>query len=202
MYSPDIKPVTNEGLFYTYQGFTNDGKWYVSLFYPIATNLLPGTFMDTPAAKDLAAFAKDYDRYLTKTVRMLSSLGPLAFNPRLDALDRMVQSIVIREAAPGQAGGPADPGALAPSSAETKEWTAEAAEAVNVRAGAGTRFKTIAKLQKGEKAYLFERNDDATWARVRLEYGVIGWVSAQYLKTDAPIADLPAALPEVQQPEP
>ena len=201
-YSPDVKPVTNEDLFYTYQGFTNDGKWYVSLYYPITTNLLPRSFRDTPAAKNLAAFAKGYDRYLTNTVRMLSSLGPLAFNPRLDALDRMVQSIVIREGAPAQAGETADPGALAPSSGETQPWTANAAEPVNVRAGAGTQYKPIAKLQKGETVYLFERNDDGTWVRVRLEYGVIGWVKAQYLKTDAQIVELPVALPEVQQPGP
>src|SRR5581483_3832785 len=36
-YSQDISPVTNDRVFYTFQGITLDGKWYVSVFFPVTT---------------------------------------------------------------------------------------------------------------------------------------------------------------------
>ena len=37
----DANPVTNQGLRYVYQGFTNDGKYLVSFWYPVSTDALP-----------------------------------------------------------------------------------------------------------------------------------------------------------------
>ena len=42
----DANPVTNQGLRYVYQGFTNDGQYLVTFFYPVTTKQLPNTVAD------------------------------------------------------------------------------------------------------------------------------------------------------------
>ena len=37
----DANPVTNQGLRYVYQGFTNDGQYLVSFWYPVSTDAVP-----------------------------------------------------------------------------------------------------------------------------------------------------------------
>ena len=59
--------------------------------------------------------------------------------------------------------------------------------AVNVRAGAGTHFAKVAKLDKGTKVEILEytKVGNATWGRTYQ-----GWIHLHYVKLDAPLSNL------------
>lgn len=94
-YAQDDVPVTNAGLFYTFQGLTDDGQYWVAVYYPIAASVLPKTIDDSPESKDFEALSRHYDDYLNKTVEALAD-EKTVFTPDLATLDAMVESIEIR----------------------------------------------------------------------------------------------------------
>ncbi len=92
-YAQDVSPVTAERPFYTFQGLTNDGQYYVVVFSPITTALLPAEMnLDGPAYDE---FAKNYETYLTDLVAQLDGLLPAAYTPDLTLIDGLVKSIEI-----------------------------------------------------------------------------------------------------------
>jgi hypothetical protein len=82
-YSQDAIPITNDNIFYTYQGMTPDGKYRISMIYPIDAKGIPNS--DSPE----------------ETTAYLNSLAAADFTPSLDALDSMAQSIRVN--VPGRA---------------------------------------------------------------------------------------------------
>lgn len=92
-WAQDANPVTNQGLTYVYQGFTNDGRYLVSFFYPIATEALPA-IEDVPQA-EFDRLASDYDAYMAEKMELLNDLDSADFTPTLDALDALVASLEI-----------------------------------------------------------------------------------------------------------
>jgi len=97
-YAQDVHPITNQDVFYTFQGLTGDGQYYIMFFYPISTTALPATIEDTDAAKDYDAFARNYESYLTETVKALNAAAPADFRPSLDELDQWVKTIDVTAA--------------------------------------------------------------------------------------------------------
>jgi hypothetical protein len=93
-YDQDPAPITNDGLFYTFQGLSSDGKYYVTAFYPIRTDKLPNAYKDVEI-KDFDAWAKQYEQYLKDTDAMLNGLGPEAFVPDLILLDQLITSLQV-----------------------------------------------------------------------------------------------------------
>jgi hypothetical protein len=92
-YTLAVDPITASDLFYTFQGLTNDGKYYVSVFHPISTTLLPATpAMSGPQYDE---FAKNYETYLTTLTAQLNELIPAAYTPDLTLLQELVKSIAV-----------------------------------------------------------------------------------------------------------
>ena len=77
-YAQDDAPINNGDFFYTYQGITDDLKYYVSLFVPVQAKGLP---KNSPSKK-----AKEF----------LNNLPASGFTPDLDQLDKMAQSISVK----------------------------------------------------------------------------------------------------------
>ena len=92
-YAQDVSPVTAHSPFYTFQGLTDDGQYYVVVFSPITTALLPAEANLDGAAYD--EFAKNYESYLTDLVAQLDGLLPAAYTPDLTLIDGLVKSIEI-----------------------------------------------------------------------------------------------------------
>ncbi len=86
---------TNLGTAYYYQGLTSDdGLFYVSLIWPVATDSLPNTPDDVP--EDVAAQASDPETnaaYLQTTKDTLNALPSSAWTPDLASLDALAQSV-------------------------------------------------------------------------------------------------------------
>lgn len=96
-YAQDASPVTADRVFYTFQGLTNDGKYYISVFYPVTTALLP---TDSNAALGGASYdewVKNYETYLANLVKDLNGLVPAAYTPNLTLIDQMVKTINVSD---------------------------------------------------------------------------------------------------------
>ncbi len=93
-WAQDANPVTNQGLRYVYQGFTNDGKYLVSFWYPVSTSQLPATAADVPQ-EEMDALNSDTQVYMTSMAEMLNALSTSDWDPDLATLDALVGSLQI-----------------------------------------------------------------------------------------------------------
>jgi hypothetical protein len=86
-------PINDYELFYTFQGLTSDGKYYIAA-------VLPVTHPELPASQQVndqqQAELNDFPAYLTKTVAFLNDQLEANFTPDLAQLDSMIQSIEIK----------------------------------------------------------------------------------------------------------
>ncbi len=90
-YDQAIIPINNQELFYTFQGITSDGVYYVSAILPVSDPSLPATGQLTTAEMD--KIAKNFEAYLKQTTQALDKEPAASFTPRLDALDSLVTSL-------------------------------------------------------------------------------------------------------------
>jgi len=95
----DQRPVNSKELFYTFQGLTDDGAYYLVAFFPLTTTVLP----DTIAEEDWVVFndtEASYATYLSETAAVLNLLSQAEFTPDLSILDAVVTSLQVE---PGSA---------------------------------------------------------------------------------------------------
>ncbi|GAB4439121.1 MAG: hypothetical protein Kow0031_20990 [Anaerolineae bacterium] len=95
-YGIENTPITEHGLFYTFQGLTDDGKYYVAYYHPAPTELLPGDFESVEALlEDYDAFVENYDTYLQQVNEELEGAEPTDFTPDLLDIDAMLETLRI-----------------------------------------------------------------------------------------------------------
>jgi hypothetical protein len=97
-YSEEIGPVTNETLFYTFQGISSDREYYVSFFFPVDTRQVPDLYAETLAAEDYWLFVSRYDTYLGDTIDLLEKTPSSGFSPDLRLLDKLIESLHLPDA--------------------------------------------------------------------------------------------------------
>jgi hypothetical protein len=86
----DIGPFTNQDFLYTFQGISRDGQYYVTVTFPLTTDLFP-----EPQGFDMEAFQREFETYLAESIATLNAAAPADFSPSLDAADALVNSIQI-----------------------------------------------------------------------------------------------------------
>lgn len=62
---------------------------------------------------------------------------------------------------------------------------------LNMRTGPGTNYPVVLALSQGMTVPVSHRNSEATWVRVTLPGGTVGWVSAPYLTLSTAVVNLP-----------
>jgi hypothetical protein len=77
-YEQDTAPIKNGDLFYTFQGLTADGNYYVSFFCPITVKTLP----DSPSPQ--------------KSIEFLNKAKQADFTPSLNSINSMIESISLK----------------------------------------------------------------------------------------------------------
>jgi hypothetical protein len=93
MYGQAAYPIDNQNLFYTYQGITNDGQYYISAILPVTH---PDLLYDgSSQVDDWEAFSNDFQNYLEGAVSWLNSQNPDQFTPSITLLDEMMSSFAI-----------------------------------------------------------------------------------------------------------
>ena len=81
--------LTQKNVFYTFQGLTLDGKYYVAAFFPITAPGLRDEMLEEPWDVAQARLVAD--------IQHLDSLSSQAFEPDLDVLDSIFESLVIEK---------------------------------------------------------------------------------------------------------
>jgi len=157
-------PVTNTFLRYVYQGFTNDGAYLVSFFYPVRSD----SIADEPSSEEMDAFTNDMEAYMTAQAEALNGLSASDWQPDLETLDAVVQSLKITET---PANGLVN---------KTYQWTGEI---VNPSTG------DVTSNELGESEYSLTFNSDGTFSGVvdcnniagsyTVDGGIIGGVAFQ-----------------------
>ncbi len=99
MFAQSINPITNQGLFYTFQGLTSDGRYYVAATFPVRTVALPD---DVPADFDWDELAANYEPYIDDVVATLDELSNSDFEPDLALLDDTVATIKVEKEEPAR----------------------------------------------------------------------------------------------------
>jgi hypothetical protein len=87
-------PINNLEIIYTFQGLTDDGKYYISAILPVASNILPNT--DQIPADQQQTFGDTFPQYLQDTVKKLDAQKSSDFSPDLSLLDAMMQSLQVK----------------------------------------------------------------------------------------------------------
>lgn len=94
-FAMDATPLTNAGLRYIYQGFSNDGRYLVAFFFPVRTDALPDD-LEAINTEDMDAFNSDGLSYLANKSAMLDELPAAAWEPNLARLDALITSLAIK----------------------------------------------------------------------------------------------------------
>jgi heat shock protein HslJ len=86
---------TNNTTGYYYQGLTDDGRFYVSLKWPISTDLLPDTVNGaSPQLLEAAGSSREsYEQYVQQVKSDLNARLPEGWSPDLSELDAMITSL-------------------------------------------------------------------------------------------------------------
>jgi hypothetical protein len=95
-YSQGINPVLEREVFYTFQGLTSDGQFYVSAFFPVETGIFPTEPPACPKCGDpnYNPFP-EWEALLSKQLTQVNAQPGDAFEPSLQVLDELVESIRI-----------------------------------------------------------------------------------------------------------
>jgi hypothetical protein len=80
--------VLEQQVFYTFQGLSDDGRFYVAAFFPVRTGVFP-----TEPPEGLAVPDPNYLTTLTEQVRLLNGQPGEAMTPPLAELDAWVASL-------------------------------------------------------------------------------------------------------------
>jgi hypothetical protein len=94
--------ISNEGLEYAYQGISNDGQYYVYAEFSVAAPFLPKG--DEPDVADwnqknylLPHRSKRYQNYLGPIFTKLEALPASEFQPNLELLEQLIQSLEVED---------------------------------------------------------------------------------------------------------
>ena len=177
-------PIDTSCLFYTYQGMTSDGKYYVSAILPVDLPALHSIDAENKWKAALADTSK-YQQYVNEMSQLLASASAADFKPDLNNLDNLVKSLSVNPTVTLKA--PAVdafscPGALAtqlkPSSRARVTFTD--GTPLRVREAPGKTAKVLKTVPEGTEMFIMEGPkcaDQGIWWRMQTNNGsVSGWV--------------------------
>lgn len=98
-WAQDANPVTNQGLRYAYQGFTNDGVYLVSFWWPESTSALPDD-VSALSSDQMDAFNADPTAAIDAAAQEINGLSTDQWDPDLATLDAVVASLQIEGMTP------------------------------------------------------------------------------------------------------
>jgi hypothetical protein len=86
----------DQQVFYTFQGLTDDGQYYVSALFPVQTGIFPAEApaCDLCADPNVDPFA-EMTALLTEQLTQLNALEAGSFSPSLAMLDDVIRSLRI-----------------------------------------------------------------------------------------------------------
>ncbi len=95
--APGVASIFNNQLIYLFQGLTDDGQHWVSFVWPLTVNFLPS--LEEATLEDHLKADQDPDAYVEEVSQMVEEAADSDFDPVLVAINQMMQSMIIGEAA-------------------------------------------------------------------------------------------------------
>ena len=95
-YSQFVDPINNHELFYTYQGLTSDGSYWISAILPISNPVLPADGNNPPNGLTPEQFSNNFTTYIADLTIQLNSQPAESYSPTITMLDALVTSIAIQ----------------------------------------------------------------------------------------------------------
>jgi hypothetical protein len=89
--SAALEPFTRRSFFYTFQGISADGEYYITVTIILDTAL----FDEALEGFDPAKFQEEWPTYLAESITTLNEAEPADFSPSLDLIDALVKSIAF-----------------------------------------------------------------------------------------------------------
>jgi hypothetical protein len=88
-------PPNNHDLFYSFQGLTADGRYWVSVILPTTQPSLWDT-AGNPTNSEYKTIDKDPEAYYAQKVELIDGFKPRTFLPSIELFDALVESILIQ----------------------------------------------------------------------------------------------------------
>jgi len=87
----DVSPFAAADFWYTFQGLSTDGTWYVSVSWVVDATMFPARI----SAKEANHQANRWVKYISESISTLNAAAPAAFTPPLTSIDALVRSITF-----------------------------------------------------------------------------------------------------------
>jgi hypothetical protein len=95
-YSQFADPVNNHEMFYSYQGLTSDGNYWVAAILPVSHPSLPANGDNPPGGMTPEQFSNNFPTYIADMTTKLNAEAENSFSPALPMLDTLVSSIQVQ----------------------------------------------------------------------------------------------------------
>ena len=95
-YSQFTDPINSHELFYSFQGLTADGRFWISAILPISNSMLPPNGDNPPNGMSQQQFSDQFDTYISDLTDKLNNQPPESYSPTIAALDALMESISIQ----------------------------------------------------------------------------------------------------------
>jgi len=92
IYRQDVSPLIASEFYYTFQGISADGLYYVAATFPLT---IEGFLVEYPPDFDYEAFVARLDEYFTESIAQINAAPAESFTPRLEQLDAIINSIAF-----------------------------------------------------------------------------------------------------------
>lgn len=96
VFRQDVYPFAASDFWYTFQGLSLDGIWYVAVDYTIEAGMFPAKVSRKDAKRMNSA--KRWARYVDQSGETLNAAAPDTFTPPLTSIDALVESITLEVA--------------------------------------------------------------------------------------------------------
>jgi hypothetical protein len=94
-YSQYFDPINNHELFYTFQGLTSDGKYWVSAILPVSNPILPANGDNPPNGQSQEEFSNNFKTYIGDLANQLNAQQAENYSPGIAMLDALVASLRV-----------------------------------------------------------------------------------------------------------
>ncbi len=94
VFRQDVYPFTGGDFWYTFQGLSANGTWYVSADFVITASMFPSK-ISIKDGNRISSSAKRWAAYLRTSLGTLNGAEPSAFTPPLTSIDALVRSITF-----------------------------------------------------------------------------------------------------------
>lgn len=95
-YAQYYDPINSHDMFYSFQGLTNDGRYWISAILPVSNSMLPPNGENIPGGMTLDQFSNQFDTYIADIIEKLNAQPAGSFSPTIAALDALITSIIIQ----------------------------------------------------------------------------------------------------------